>query len=99
MHATADLGNSKNNRVQNNGHKETDCLCLRVPNFNSKEYIEAKLLVDVFEGNSPLVIYLSDEKRYVKAPRNMWVELNPVLENELKRRIGQSNVVVKKMKV
>ncbi len=99
MRATADLDNSKNNRVQNNGHKESDCLCLRVPNFNSKEYIEAKLLVDVFEGNSPLVIYLSDEKRYVKAPKNMWVELNPVLENELKRRIGQSNVVVKKMKV
>ncbi len=76
-----------------------DCLCLRVPSLASAEYNEAKLLIDVFEGATPLIIYLSKEKRYVKAPRNMWVQLNPVLESELKRRIGDANVVVKKMRL
>lgn len=75
------------------------CLCLRVPSLESYEYKEAKLLIDVFDGSTPLVLYLSDEKRYVKAPRNMWVQMNSVLENELKNRIGEQNVVVKKMKI
>ena len=70
-----------------------------MPSLASTEYTEAKLLTDVFEGATPLIIYLSEEKRYVKAPRNMWVQLNPVLENELKRRIGGANVVVKKMRL
>lgn len=75
------------------------CLCLKVPGLESKEYAEAKLLLDVFEGSTPLILYLSDEKKYVKAPRNMWVQLNTVLENELRKRIGRENVVVKKMRI
>ena len=88
--------NAANNNSQTNG---VTCLCLRVPSLQSTEYNEAKLLTDVFDGRTPLVLYLSDEKRYVKAPMNMWVDLNPVLENELKRRIGDKNVVVKNMRI
>lgn len=88
--------NAANNNSQKNG---VTCLCLRVPSLQSTEYNEAKLLTDVFDGRTPLVLYLSDEKRYVKAPVNMWVDLNPVLENELKRRIGEKNVVVKNMRI
>lgn len=84
---------------KSNPQNTVECLCLRVPSFNSREYAEAKLLTAVFDGETPLVLYLSDDKRYVKAPRNMWVQLNSVLENELKRRIGESNVVVKKMRL
>ncbi|MGN0498904.1 MAG: DNA polymerase III subunit alpha [Acutalibacteraceae bacterium] len=88
--------NAANNNSQTNG---VTCLCLRVPSLQSTEYNEVKLLTDVFDGRTPLVLYLSDEKRYVKAPMNMWVDLNPVLENELKRRIGDKNVVVKNMRI
>ena len=88
-----------NNSGANNTTPGITCLCLKVPSFESQEYAEAKLLLDVFDGSTPLILYLSDEKRYVKAPRNMWVHLNPVLEKELKRRIGQENVVVKRMKI
>lgn len=90
----------RNNPAPNNPQQSgVTCLCLRVPSLQSEEYREAKLLTDVFDGRTPLVLYLSDEKRYVKAPMNMWVDLNPVLENELKRRIGDKNVVVKNMKL
>ena len=91
---------ARNNPAPNNPQQSgVTCLCLRVPSLQSEEYREAKLLTDVFDGRTPLVLYLSDEKRYVKAPMNMWVDLNPVLENELKRRIGDKNVVVKNMKL
>lgn len=88
-------GNSYNNSKM----PGVDCLCIRVPGLKSEEYVETKLLIDVFDGSSPLVLYLAEEKRYVKAPRNMWVQLNSVLIDELKRRIGEKNVVVKKMKI
>lgn len=88
--------NAANNNPRQSG---VTCLCLRVPSLQSDEYNEAKLVIDVFDGRTPLVLYLSDEKRYVKAPMNMWVDLNPVLESELKRRIGDKNVVVKNMKL
>lgn len=77
----------------------TNCLCIKVPNFESVEYMEAKLLLDVFDGLTPVILYLSEENRYVRAPRNMWVDLNPVLENELKHRIGEENVVTQKVKL
>ncbi|MCQ4022248.1 MULTISPECIES: DNA polymerase III subunit alpha [unclassified Ruminococcus] len=95
-------GNAQNQtaHTQNNTCQAgVECLCLRVPSLESEEYFEAKLLIDVFDGRTPLVLYLSEEKRYVKAPMNMWVDLNPVLVSELKRRIGESNVVVKTMRM
>lgn len=97
--AASSAARSAHTNIANKSAPGVNCLCLKVPSLESREYAEAKLLLDVFEGSTPVILYLSDEKRYVKAPRNMWVHLNPVLENELRKRIGRENVVVKRMRI
>ena len=58
-------------------------------------YRRAKRVTDIFEGSTPVIFYLTDEKKQVRAPSNMWVCLNDVMINELKYQLGESNVVVK----
>nr|WP_316611908.1 hypothetical protein [uncultured Ruminococcus sp.] len=47
------------------------------------------------DGRTPVIFYLADTKRQVKAPANMWVSLNEVMIRELKYQLGEKNVIVK----
>ena len=70
-------------------------LYLRVKNMECDEYIRAKQVLDIFdEGRSPIVFVLTDTGRRLRAPVHMWVDINDVMINELKRRIGEDNVAV-----
>lgn len=42
-----------------------------------------------------MIFVLTEEKRQVRAPANMWVDLNDVMVRELKARLGEHNVGVK----
>ena len=70
-------------------------LYLRIDSLYSDLYRRAKRVTDIFEGSTPVIFYLTDEKKQVRAPSNMWVSLNDVMINELKYQLGESNVVVK----
>ncbi len=70
-------------------------LYIRLDNLESKSFKKAKRLLEVFEGNTPVVFYLTDTQKQLKAPRNLWVDLNSVLINELKHQLGDNNVVAK----
>ena len=85
-------GNSNKipNPLQNPG-----ALYIKVHSLESEDFYRAKRVLDIFEGSTPVIFYLSDEKRQVRAPRNMWVDINSVMIKELKYQIGDQNVVAK----
>lgn len=71
-------------------------LYLRVKNRQCEEYIRAKQVLDIFsEGRTPVIYVLTEEKKQLRAPVQLWVDLNDVMVNELKRRIGEDNVKIK----
>ena len=70
-------------------------LYLKLPSEQSKECAYARKLFDVFDGQNPVSLYYSDEKRYEHLPQSACIDLNDVLVNELKRVLGEEAVVVK----
>ena len=70
-------------------------LYLRIDDLNTPMYEKARRVLDIFEGRTPVIFYLTNTNRAVKAPEQMWVSLNDVMIKELKYQLGEKNVVVK----
>lgn len=90
----------KNMPVQNNSKSKTanhqpQALYLRIDDLNTDKYYRAKRVTDIFDGKTPVIFYLTNSNRKVKAPQNMWVSLNDVMIKELKFQLGDENVAVK----
>ncbi|MCD8025993.1 MAG: DNA polymerase III subunit alpha [Clostridiales bacterium] len=82
--------------VQNNQNGSSpSALYLRIDDLNTDKYFRAKRVLDIFEGNTPVIFYLTDSNRKVKAPSSMWVSLNDIMIKELKYQLGDKNVVAK----
>lgn len=75
---------------------ENISLYLKVDKIGGKKYNRAKQIIDIFDGNTPLYLYLENDKKLLKAPRNMWVDINDVMLSELSSRLGDDNVKIKK---
>lgn len=75
-------------------HSQKKGLYIRVPSEDSTEYIRAKQVIDIFDGNTPLYVYFTDTKKLWLAPVSMYVYPNDVMIKELKKRIGEKNVAV-----
>lgn len=89
-----DTINSNNNSSQRPTNKPIT-LYIRIDNLDGEKFIKAKRLLEIFEGRTPVVFYLTDTKKQFKAPMNLWVDLNNVLVKELKYQLGEENVVTK----
>ena len=63
--------------------------------MNSEKYERAKNLISIFDGHTPLYVFFDEDKKLMLAPRTMWVDINEVLIRELKRELGEKNVVFK----
>lgn len=70
-------------------------LYLRIDDLNTELYNKAKRVLDIFEGPTPVIFYLTNSGRKVKAPSTMWVTLNDVMIKELKFQLGDKNVAAK----
>ena len=88
---------SQNYRLQirNNNPQIPEALYLRIDDLNTDKYNRAKRVLDIFDGRIPVIFYLTNSKRKVKAPSSMWVDINPVMIKELKYQLGDENVVAK----
>lgn len=80
---------------QPQAQRTVPALYLRVKNLHCREYEQAKQVLDIFDGRNPVIFVLTEEKRQVRAPANMWVDLNDVMVRELKARLGEHNVGIK----
>ncbi len=74
---------------------EKNGLYLRVPARECSEMDRAKRLLAVFEGITPVFVYFESERKLMKAPKNMWIDVNDVLLRELRRVLGEQNVVLR----
>lgn len=78
-----------------NKDKKKVGLYIKVPSKESFEYERATLLMSIFEGRTPVYIYLEDQKKLFLAPRSSWVYPDDVMIKELKYQIGKENVVLR----
>ncbi len=69
-------------------------LYLRIPDNTCNEYTRAIQIVDIFDGTMPLYIYFTKENKLWQTPSNMWIDPNPTMLRELKKRIGEENVAL-----
>ena len=82
---------------KSSAHKQQlpQMLYLRIDDLNTPLYEKARRVLDIFDGWTPVVFYLTNSNRKVKAPATMWVTLNDVMIKELKYQLGDNNVAVK----
>ena len=67
---------------------------LRVPNMETKEAKKAINLVEIFDGDTPVIFYDSERKEYLTEPKRR-LDATPFVIGELKKLLGDGNVVVK----
>lgn len=87
--------NSNTQPVADGKPKPISALYLRIDDLNTDIYNRAKRVLDIFEGNTQVIFYLTNSGKKVKAPSSMWVSLNDVMIKELKYQLGDENVVAK----
>ena len=68
-------------------------LFLRVPDMECEQYLKAVNLVEIFDGNDRVVFYDSSNEKYINFTTGATV--TDFLASELKKILGDSNVVLK----
>lgn len=69
-------------------------LYLRLPTDSGQTYRHTQRLLQVFEGATPVYIRFADSGKLVRAPRSLWIDPQPILLAELRRLLGEDNVVL-----
>ncbi len=70
-------------------------LYLRLPSRKGMVYQKVVNLLEIFDGDMPVVLYLEDEKKKLAAPRRLYTSGHPLLMQELGRLLGAENVATK----
>ena len=73
--------------------KKVRGLFLRFDNANSPQIEYCRRLLAIFDGNVPLFYYFSDSGEYKRNPLNMGIDVNPILLRELRKILGDQNVI------
>ena len=71
-------------------------LYLKINNKESKEMKKSKVILEIFEGQTPVYIFFDDIKKLCVAPQNLWVSVNNTMIKELKNILGDKNVALVK---
>ena len=85
---------SETKNVQSAKKKKTG-LFLRFNKEDCSEQIQAEKLLAIFDGQTPLYYYFNDVKEYKTMPSSAFVDVNEPLIEELKRLLGDENVVLR----
>ena len=70
-------------------------LFLRFSSKGCPEQIQAEKLLTIFEGRTPLYYYFADKKEYRNMPFECFVDVNEPLLDELRKVLGEENVVLR----
>lgn len=68
-------------------------LFLRFDSASSPQIEYCCKLLRIFDGNSPLYFYFNDKKEYKRNPIGQNIDINDVLVRELRKILGESNVI------
>ena len=75
--------------------KKVSAVYLKLKDMDCSEFKKAKNLLEIFDGPTPVVLYLSESKKQLMAPQNLWVDVNDVLLRELRKLLGEDSVKLK----
>ncbi|NLL92274.1 MAG: DNA polymerase III subunit alpha [Ruminococcaceae bacterium] len=96
------LSNPKNNHKkpilknnQTNEKKSVKSVYLKIVEHESTEYEKAINILQLFNGTTPVYIYLEEEKKLLLAPQKMWMDYSEYVISELKSVLGDKNVAIK----
>ena len=78
----------KPKKIENKG------LYFRLKNKECEEYKKIQHVLDVFDGNTPVYYYFTDEKKTVRHHSRM-CDINDSMLRELKRIVGDENIGIK----
>lgn len=76
-------------------NKKVSALYLKLSNMQCAEFKKVKNLLEIFDGQTAVVLYLTDTKKQLMAPNSLWVDINDVLLRELKKVLGEDSVKLK----
>lgn len=68
-------------------------LFLRFDTANSPQVECCRKLLAIFDGNTPLFYYFDDTKKYLPNPIKQGIDVNNVLLRELRKILGEANVI------
>lgn len=70
-------------------------LYVRLPSRTSPEYAKVVNLLEIFDGDMPVIFYLEDTKQKLAVPRRLYTSGHPLFFEELQRIVGEKNVATK----
>lgn len=70
-------------------------LYIRVPTKECLETQKVLNLLEIFDGDTPVVLFLADTRQKLAVPRRLWAKDHPLLRQELERILGAGSVVEK----
>lgn len=73
--------------------KKAKGLFLRFDTADSPQIECCRRLLAIFDGNTPLYYFFSNTKEYKRNPIMQGIDVNPVLLRELRRILGEQNVI------
>ena len=86
---------SQSESTQQQKGKVKKGLFLRFSSENCPEQYQAEKLLSIFDGRTPLYYYFTDKKEYRNLPADRFVDINEPLLDELKKVLGEENVVLR----
>jgi DNA polymerase-3 subunit alpha len=89
---SSDVKNNQDDSTQQKKHKRVG-LFLRFKSKDDDNIRLAKRVTTIFDGTIPLYFYYIDSGKYELQPKSDFVEVNKTQLNELKRILGDENVV------
>lgn len=70
-------------------------LYIRVPSRRCRETDKVLNLLEIFDGDVQVILYLADTRQKLAVPRRLWANDHPLLRKELERLLGPGSVVAK----
>ena len=70
-------------------------LYIRLPSRSCPQYAKVVNLLEIFDGDMPVIFYLEDTKQKLAAPRRLYTSGHPLFFQELRRLVGEKNVATK----
>ena len=68
-------------------------LHLKMASQEGARYERVCAILTLFGGNVPVYMYFADSGKKLRAPRQLWTQPDPVMVGELRRILGEKNVV------
>ena len=73
----------------------TQRLYIRLPSRSCPQYAKVVNLLEIFDGDMPVIFYLEDTKQKLAAPRRLYTSGHPLFFQELRRLVGEKNIATK----